>query len=241
MLPVPVRRLVTPLNRLPLRLILVVPFVLQITTAVGLTGYLSLRNGQKAVNDVTSQLRNEIVLQIQQRLETYLETPHLVNAISAEAIRRFDLWNPQDMSAMRSYLLWELQQFSDASYISFGGEQTEYAGAGRKADGSIVIEITDASTNFLNTIVGVDQTGQPTGNIETYPDYDPRVRPWYINAKQSNKPVWNDIYQYYIEENLGISASQPFYDQTGTFRGVLSTDVYLSVKRERLLSSTEPG
>lgn len=43
-----------------LRTVFIVPFVLQIGAAVGLTGYLSLRNGQKAVNEVTTQLRREI-------------------------------------------------------------------------------------------------------------------------------------------------------------------------------------
>ncbi len=37
-----------------LRTVFIVPFVLQICAAVGLTGYLSLRNGQKAVNEVTT-------------------------------------------------------------------------------------------------------------------------------------------------------------------------------------------
>lgn len=40
----------------PLPLILVVPFVLQIFAAVGITGYLSFRNGQKAVNELTTDL-----------------------------------------------------------------------------------------------------------------------------------------------------------------------------------------
>jgi hypothetical protein len=40
---------------IPLRLILVVPFVLQIFAAVGLVGFLSFRNGQKAVNDLANQ------------------------------------------------------------------------------------------------------------------------------------------------------------------------------------------
>jgi hypothetical protein len=35
--------------------VLIVPFVLQITIAVGLVGYLSFRNGQKAVNEVAFQ------------------------------------------------------------------------------------------------------------------------------------------------------------------------------------------
>jgi diguanylate cyclase (GGDEF)-like protein len=216
------------IRKLPLRLILVAPFVLQISLAVGLTGYLSLHNGRRAVNNVTAQLRTEVVARIQERLDKFLERPHLVNQACDQVIRRFQLWNPSDMSALRSYMLWQLQQFPSVSYISFGGEQTEYAGAGRKADGTLVIEITDRSTNFVNTIISVDSQGVPIGETETYPDYDPRVRPWYKSAKAAGAPVWNDIYQYYIEANLGISLSQPFYDETGSFRGVISTDVYLS-------------
>jgi diguanylate cyclase (GGDEF)-like protein len=40
----------------PLRLILVVPFVLQIFGAVGLVGYLSFQNGQQAVNELVQRL-----------------------------------------------------------------------------------------------------------------------------------------------------------------------------------------
>ena len=215
-------------RKIPLRLVFIVPFVLQISVAVGLTGWLSLRNGQKAVNDVTSQLRNEVTARIQQRLDSYVETPHLVNAISSDAIRRFKLWNPNDMSPLRSYFFWQLKQFSAVNYISFGGERKEYAGAGYKDDGTTVIEITDKSTNFVDTIITVDQQGNPTQKQETYPKYDPRIRPWYKAAKKAGKPQWNQIYQYYIQPSLGISASQPIYDQAGKFRGVVSTDLFLS-------------
>ncbi|MFE1747115.1 ATP-binding protein [Coleofasciculus sp. H7-2] len=215
-------------RKIPLRLVLVVPFVFQIFTAVGLTGWLSLRNGQKAVNDVTTQLRSEITARIKQHLDTYLETPHIVNAISVDAIRRFQMWNPNDMSPMRSYFFWQLKQFPTVNYISFGGEKKEYAGAGYKDDGSTVIEITDKSTNFVNTIVTVDSEGKPTQLKETHPNYDPRNRPWYKAARVANKPHWNKIYQYYIQPSLGISASKPVYDKTGTFRGVVVTDLFLS-------------
>ena len=214
---------------MPLRVILVIPFVIQIFSAVGLTGWLSLRNGKTAVNEVTTQLRSEVTSRIQQHLNTYLETPLLVNAISVDAIRRFGLWNPDDMSAMRSYFFWQLKQFPSVNYISFGGEKKEYAGAGYKPDdGTPVIEITDKSSNFINTIVSVDNEGNPTQDKETNPNYDPRIRPWYKAAKKADKPQWNQIYQYYIQANLGISASQPVYDKTGTFRGVVSTDLFLS-------------
>ncbi|HEY9615042.1 hybrid sensor histidine kinase/response regulator [Allocoleopsis sp.] len=222
-------RVSKPFKRMPLRIILVVPFVIQIFAAVGLTGWLSLRNGKTAVNEVTTQLRREVTSRIQQHLNTYLETPHLVNALSVDAIRRFGLWNPDDMSAMRSYFFWQLKQFPSVNYISFGGEKKEYAGAGYKPDdGTPVIEITDKSSNFINTLISVDNEGNPTQQKESNPNYDPRVRPWYKAAKKAGKPQWNQIYQYYIQANLGISASQPVYDKAGTFRGVVSTDLFLS-------------
>ncbi len=40
--------------KLPLRTVLVIPFVVQIFAAVGLTGYLSFKNGQKAVDDLAA-------------------------------------------------------------------------------------------------------------------------------------------------------------------------------------------
>ncbi|NQE34602.1 hybrid sensor histidine kinase/response regulator [Microcoleus asticus] len=215
-------------QKIPLRLVLVVPFVLQIFAAVGLTGWFSLHNGKTAVNNVTSQLRTEVLARINQQLNTYLETPHLVNAISVDAIRRFGLWNPDNMGSMRSYFFWQLKQFSTVNYISFGGEKKEFAGAGYKDDGTLVIEITDRSTNFIDTIVSVDREGNPTQFKETHPDYDPRIRGWYKAAKVAGKPQWNKIYQYFIQPSLGISASQPVYDKNGTFRGVVSTDLFLS-------------
>lgn len=41
---------------LPLQLVLIVPFVLQVFGAVGLVGYLSFKNGEKAVHDLAGQL-----------------------------------------------------------------------------------------------------------------------------------------------------------------------------------------
>ena len=46
--------------QIPLRLLLIIPFVLQIVGAVGLVGYLSYRSGQKAVEDMATSLMSEI-------------------------------------------------------------------------------------------------------------------------------------------------------------------------------------
>jgi ABC-type transporter Mla subunit MlaD len=97
-------------KKVSLRLILVFPFVLQIFAAVGLTGWLSLRNGQKAVNEVASQLRSEITARIQQQLNTYLDTAPRVNQLNANAIRLGYL-NPDDLESTERYFWEQLQAF----------------------------------------------------------------------------------------------------------------------------------
>lgn len=74
-----------------LRALLILAFVGQITAVVSLVGYLSFRNGQKAVNDLSSQLRKEITARIQQELRGYFKVPHEINRLNASALAQGDL------------------------------------------------------------------------------------------------------------------------------------------------------
>ena len=58
---------------IPLRSIIVIPFVLQTFMAVGLTAWLSLRNGRESVNNVASQLRTEASINIENQFNDYFE------------------------------------------------------------------------------------------------------------------------------------------------------------------------
>ncbi|MBD2184412.1 hypothetical protein [Aerosakkonema funiforme] len=57
---------------IPLRLVLIVPFVLQIVGAVGLVGYLSYRSGQVAVEKLADKLMTQTSKHIEQHLDSYL-------------------------------------------------------------------------------------------------------------------------------------------------------------------------
>jgi hypothetical protein len=57
----------------PLRLVLVLPFVVQIFGAVGLVGYLSFKNGQQAVNDLADRLMDKSSNLVSEQLDNYLK------------------------------------------------------------------------------------------------------------------------------------------------------------------------
>lgn len=58
-----------------------------IITAVGLTGYFSFTNGQKAVENLARQVIERVSDQASTRLDTYLQTAQLVNAINENEVK----------------------------------------------------------------------------------------------------------------------------------------------------------
>jgi len=86
-------------RKIPLQTMLIVPFVVQTVGAVAVVGYLSYRNGQKAVNDVATQLQNDISDRIKENL-TYLVAIPFQSFESYDATlsqNRIDLNNGRDV------------------------------------------------------------------------------------------------------------------------------------------------
>jgi hypothetical protein len=163
----------------PIRIVLVVPFALQTFAAVGLTGWLSLRNGRIAVNDVAAQLRTEVTSRIQQHINSYIETPHQVNQLNLDAIR-LGILNVQDSASLRRYFSKEIKTFNKISYIQFGSEKKDFMGVERLDDGKLQVFKSDKSTGYNFQSYAASELGEPTNLLQITPNYDPRTRPWYM-------------------------------------------------------------
>lgn len=214
-------------HQIPLRAILIVPFIIQIFLAVGLTGWFAWRNGQQTVQKLASQLEEEIGDRIHLKLQTYLAIPQQINQINADAIR-LGILNVNDPKALERYFWHQLRVFDSVSEIFFANETGGYVLAGRQDDGSLVIEITNHFTQGEYRSYSTDAQGNRHQLLNTVPNFDPRVRPWYIAPVQSGMPVWSEIFTFFEKNNLGIAASQPVYDSNGKLQGVVATDLVLS-------------
>ncbi len=62
-------------QNIPLGIVLVVPFVLEVMGAVSLTAYLSYRHGQASNNEMAQQLMGELIDRLDRKLTRYLELP----------------------------------------------------------------------------------------------------------------------------------------------------------------------
>lgn len=214
-------------KQVPLYIIIMVPFVLQICAAVGLVSWLSLRQGQKAVNQLATGLQKSVGENVLSHLQTHLSTPHQINKINAAAIeqRILDIKNP---ATLERYFWQQLQDFRSVSYAYFGNSRGGYIGAGRQNDGSLTIEATEKFVSGDYYIYSTDNQGNRADVLKVSLDYDSRRRPWYTASVAAGGPTWSEIYPFFAELTLGIAASQPVYDREGNLLGVLATELVLS-------------
>ncbi len=58
--------------------------------------------------------------------------------------------------------------------------------------------------------------------------YDPRTRPWYTDAVQSNTPVWTGPYVFFTSKTPGITTAVAVNKPNGALLGVVGVDVEIS-------------
>lgn len=212
----------------PLWFVLIVPFITIIVGVSILTSYLSLQNSQHAVNDMTEQLLGEINARIENHLEYLLETPHLINHSTADAIRRGEI-DIHDRDALQQYVWQEVQIYPTVTSIYFGNTAGGIVTGGREgADGSLYVIRTEELVAGPFTKYATDSAGNLGETIFVVPDFDARTRPWYTGAVAQHGAYWNPPYVLSTGQDLAIAASLPVYDEAGDLLGVTSVDIFLS-------------
>ncbi|MEG4442660.1 PAS domain-containing protein [Microcoleus sp. AT9_B5] len=215
-------------QKMPLRRVLIVPFVLQIFTTVGLTGYFSLQNGQKAVNDVAGQLRREIATRIEQNLQTYLASPHLVNQINADAVSLGQL-SMEDMRAWERHIWRQKNRFNSVNGIVIINEKGQGVAIQTKDEGKLEIHATGTRNTNQLYIYSVGSQGERQKLLKVVNNFDPRKMQAYKQTLKAGKPTWSPIYFGETIHTPVMARSQPVFDKNGKVLGVLFTTLRLSL------------
>ncbi len=64
-----------------------------------------------------------------------------------------------------------------------------------------------------------------TSKLDPEDVYDPRQRPWFIDAVMNNDVVWTAPYLFYTGKKPGITTASPVYDHKGVLQGVVGVDI----------------
>ena len=211
---------------LPLQLVLIVPFVLQVFGAVGLVGYLSFRNGQKAVNDLATQLMDRTSDLVSEHLKSYLSAPQMLNRINEDAIRR-GILDVGDRETIGQYF-WDQMQAYDLTYIGLGLTTGEGIGAARYDGETITIDDWTAKPPNNVYTYATDSQGNRT-QVNTRWDWDNFSQPWYTEPIAAGKPIWTKIITNYFPTGpyIAAAASRPIYDSQNRLLGMIACDIHL--------------
>ncbi len=215
--------------QLPLRLALVVPFVIQIFAAVGLTGYISLRNGQKAINSLANQFQESVHEKVTQHLDIYLSAPQKATWLMAKQIER-GLLDYKDLRGLGEHFYDQSQMFEDFGFIDFGSTTGEFVGVGTGFD-------SDSNKNYLDIIelnnlgsydeYSLNAQGKPDRYLFTA-EYNYFKDAWYKDAVAAGKQVWSDVYSWETPPAMAVAVSVPVYDPQKKLIGVMSIDLLLA-------------
>ncbi|BAZ01133.1 Cache sensor hybrid histidine kinase [Tolypothrix tenuis PCC 7101] len=215
---------------LPLQLVLIVPFVMQVFAAVGLVGYLSFKNGEKAVQELAEQLMKRTTSEVDNHLDAYLSIPHKVNQINANAIR-MGLLDVRDRKTIGKFFWHEMQAY-DLTYISLNLPSGEGAGAGRYDGKTVTIDDNVAKTpsqpQNMTTYLA-DNDGNRTQILATA-TWDTLNEINYTEPAKAGKPIWTRIYTYYdpaFPPYIAASAGRPIYDANKNLIAVVGVDIHL--------------
>ncbi len=215
--------------RIPLRLVLIVPFILQLLISVSLVGGLSFYNSQATVHQLVARLLDEVGKNIQQHLDAYLTVPMLIAKLNAQAVQenKIRLGDP----ASERYL-WQLSELTGTiNWISFGRETDGgFLGVSRhrRKPGDVEIIIVDDTTHYGAEYYLADSQGRRGPLQQVIPTrFDSRVRPWYQRAAAAGTPIWSQVFLDWSTSRTRIDATVPAYNKQKQLLGVCQAAFYL--------------
>lgn len=230
-------------SRLPLQTVLTIPFVIQTVAVVGVVGYLSFKNGQSTAQDLSSQLRKELVARINQQLIVTVERPYIINQINANSLFQGDI---DVLTGKGENQLWQQAKVFPSTNLVYCATEKEgaFLGVGRSNGGTgslLQAYVANPQTQRLMYYYGIDDFGDRTAlHRKGNRTYDPRIRPWYEAAKSQGGPTWSEVYLDFETLLPTITAATPIYgNQTDQLIGICATDIILSEELNGFLSSLE--
>ncbi len=159
------------------RIVLIVPFISLLVVAIGLIGWISFRNGQSSVWDISRRLLSEINARISDHLGNFLEKPRRIIAWNTNAISR-GMLDPRDQEALEQHFLQQIRVFESVSSAYFGNTSGGIADAGREASGgSLYIMATDGFAAGHLSKRAVASDGRSAQLLASVPSFDARTRP----------------------------------------------------------------
>ena len=216
------------MSRSSLRRELVIPITVLVIGVSAAIGWVSMKAGTDAVYTLTQRILVDMVNRINHATEKHLDGALIAlesvapSSINLPKVQSFSA----DMKALEEKFWAASGLFMDVNnYVYFGGSDGRFVGVYRVSKETVQLFWREPDSD-KRTVFRVSHVGDRS-NILRSDDFDPRLRPWYKTAQNSEKPVWSKIYNNFSFHYPTITLAKSVYQKNHEFAGVMATDLTL--------------
>ena len=180
-----------------------------------------LEKKEALLYDVINQANQTII----EKTTNYL-MPAILIAETSSDLERANAIDVTNYDKFETYALNVIKPHKQLARFYYARKDGNFIMVYRNEDKSISTKIVNPKTK--HTIIKERNSfGKVIETKRVKSDYDPRVRPWFIGAKDTEQRYWTDVYIFFTGKRPGITASFPEYDEQNKFSGVFAVDIEL--------------
>ncbi|MGL1893328.1 MAG: cache domain-containing protein [Spirochaetaceae bacterium] len=186
-------------------------------------------NNRKVVLDVAEDLINQVSNTIIEKTVNFLEPASKMTQMSGQLVKS-KLIDIEDTKYIENYVIDTLNVYPQQTMFYIGYESGGFVASYRIDDGLIKTKIIDTSNSKKEVTFNYRDIYGNIAKTETdvNDSYDPRIRPWYIGAKETGNSYWSDVYIFSSSKKPGITSSFPIRSKDGQFLGVVGSDLEIT-------------
>lgn len=182
--------------------------------------------------DIVLSLNQELMHQVVELVIEKTSNYFLPASISTEMSSRLaqlgaiECTNPD---RIESYTLGVLKSYPQISQFYLADEQGSYIRAWRLPDGimetRIILPNASPPTDLFHYWKNDFEIFET--RVSNTIEYDPRVRPWYIGARDARTNFWTDVYILFRNKKPAVTSAFPVLDEKGNVIRVWAMDIEL--------------
>ncbi|MEA3497661.1 MAG: cache domain-containing protein [Campylobacterota bacterium] len=215
--------------KLSIKSVLIGGFAFVIIFLVSLIIFSSYYSTKQAMVQHSNNIMNTISDFALDKSKTFLKTAR----DAADLTQRLEakkVVNSKDHDVMIKYFYEQLQINKQFASIYYANTNGDFIMLSRNKDGYLTKVIT---SNHLGNRTGIKRQFDTNmdkilSTLTTYDNYDPRVRPWYIEALKQKSLIWTQPYVFFTSLQPGITTASPIYDKKNKIAGVVGVDIEIS-------------
>lgn len=221
------------LKQSSLQRLFILPFVFLMVCLVLTIGWFLYRAGDDATEVLARNALTEVMGRVSQAiLRQTMGARETLNVVAPQPVPPAEAGQlpanlpfPKTRKELEDRLWLANSLFDEPSYVYFGGADGSFLGIKQEQPTVFMYSVREpGQKNFVYYLRGPGTEMK----LVAVQDYEPRKRPWYVQAVQQGRETWSPVYiDFRVKNIVGINLSKPIFDADGTLLGVANSSIGL--------------